>query len=142
ALASATHFMNVFVFFLIGRDLGMGLGLGSWFLIAPPALLISMLPISAGGWGIREASFVFGLASFGIRPEESISPPVAFGLGVLVVTWPGGIIWLANRASRRATGGASAAGREAAEGGREADALVAAGSSEDPRRYRSELMPS
>jgi hypothetical protein len=75
----------------------MGLSMGHWFLIVPSVLLISMLPISAGGWGIREGSFVLALASFGIRPEEAIVPPIIFGLGVLVVTLPGGIIWLANR---------------------------------------------
>jgi len=96
-LAAVAQTMNVFIFFLIGRDLLMSLNLGQWFLIVPPALLISMLPISAGGWGIREACFVLALASFGIRPEEAIIPPIIFGLGVLLVTLPGGIIWLANR---------------------------------------------
>jgi glycosyltransferase 2 family protein len=104
-LASLTHCMNVFVFFLIGRDLGIDLSLGHWFLIVPPALLISMLPISAGGWGLREASFVLGLASFGIRPEEAILPPIIFGLGVLVAALPGGVVWLTSRkrASRDAS---------------------------------------
>jgi hypothetical protein len=46
---------------------------------------------------LREASFVLGLASFGIRPEEAILPPIIFGLGVLVAALPGGVIWLANR---------------------------------------------
>jgi uncharacterized membrane protein YbhN (UPF0104 family) len=96
-LALLTHCMNVLVFFLIGRDLGIDLSLGHWFLIVPPALLISMLPISAGGWGLREASFVLGLASFGIRPEEAILPPVIFGLGVLAAALPGGVVWLTNR---------------------------------------------
>jgi uncharacterized membrane protein YbhN (UPF0104 family) len=96
-LAILTHVMNVFVFFWIGRDLGIDLGLRHWFLIVPSALLISMLPISAGGWGLREASFVVALATFAIRPEEAILPPVIFGLGVLIVTLPGGVIWLANR---------------------------------------------
>src|SRR5262245_17777862 len=53
-LALVMHAVNVLIFFLIGRDLGITLGLASWFLIVPPALLISMLPISAGGWGLRE----------------------------------------------------------------------------------------
>ncbi len=112
ALATLIHFMNVFIFFLIGRDLAMGLSMGDWFLIVPSALLISMLLISAGGWGIREGSFVIALASFGIRPEEAIVPPVIFGLGVLAVTLPGGVIWLANR-KRAADDGAFISGRQA-----------------------------
>jgi uncharacterized membrane protein YbhN (UPF0104 family) len=105
-LAAVAQTMNVFIFFLLGWDLLMNLNLGQWFLIVPPALLISMLPISVGGWGIREACFVVALAGFGIRPDEAIIPPVIFGLGILVVTLPGGIIWLANRrgVSREADG--------------------------------------
>lgn len=105
--------MNVFIFFLLGRDLGMSLGLGHWFLIVPPALLISMLPISAGGWGLREASFVVALASFAIPAEEAIIPPILFGLGVLVVTLPGGVIWLMSR--RRGFGKTEASAMRAGE---------------------------
>jgi len=112
-LALVAQTMNVFIFFLLGRDLAMGLGLGSWFLIVPPALLISMLPISAGGWGLREASFVVALATFGVRAEEAIIPPILFGLGILVVTLPGGIIWLVSR--KRGFGKAEASAMRAAE---------------------------
>jgi hypothetical protein len=100
ALALIAQSMNVVIFFMLGHDLAITLGFGYWFLIVPPALLISMLPISAGGWGLREASFAVALASFGIRPEEAIIPPILFGLGVLVVTLPGGIIWWAKRRRR------------------------------------------
>src|SRR5215211_1290577 len=112
-LALVAQTMNVFIFFLLGRDLAMGLGLGSWFLIVPPALLISMLPISAGGWGLREASFVVALATFGVRAEGAIIPPILFGLGILVVTLPGGIIWLVSR--KRGFGKAEASAMRAAE---------------------------
>jgi uncharacterized membrane protein YbhN (UPF0104 family) len=141
ALATVTHFMNVFIFFLIGRDLAMGLSIGHWFLIVPPALLISMLPISAGGWGIREASFVIGLASFGIRPEEAIIPPIIFGLGVLAVTLPGGVIWLANRkfAARKDDGAAISGGQALTSDGAAASAPDAAEGGHQSG-YRRELM--
>ena len=140
-LAMLTHVMNVFVFFLIGRDLGIGLGLNQWFLIVPSALLISMLPISAGGWGLREASFVVGLASFGIRPEDAVLPPIIFGLGVLIVTLPGGVIWLANRKRNSGKDVAPAAQGEACEGqdnaAGPASGEAAAGRADG---YRQELM--
>ncbi len=141
ALATVTHFMNVFIFFLIGRDLAMGLSIGHWFLIVPPALLISMLPISAGGWGIREASFVIGLASFGIRPEEAIIPPIIFGLGVLAVTLPGGVIWLANRklAARKDDGAAVSGGQALTNDGAPVSAPSSA-EGEHQSGYRRELM--
>jgi glycosyltransferase 2 family protein len=141
ALAVTAQSMNVFIFFLFGRDLEMNLGLGHWFLIVPPALLISMLPISAGGWGLREASFVVALAGFAIPPEEAIIPPILFGLGVLVVTLPGGIVWLMNRqrASRKAAVSATPTG-DTSIGDADADGLAAvpaplASDSEPTKRY-------
>jgi uncharacterized membrane protein YbhN (UPF0104 family) len=117
-LAVVVQTMNVFVFFLLGRDLALGLDLGHWFLTVPPVLLISMLPISAGGWGLREASFVVALASFGVGPEEAIIPPILFGLGVLVATLPGGVIWLVNRKRKvRVLNAGVVAGEQASSGG-------------------------
>ena len=138
SLAAATHCMNIIVFLLLGRDLGISLTLWQWFLIVPPALLISMLPISAGGWGLREASFVVGLAGFGIRPEEAILPPIIFGLGVLAVTLPGGVIWLINRKRAARESAAGLAEAQADEGAGE----TAAGSdsAETERSHRQELM--
>ncbi len=97
ALACLTHLMNVLVFFLVGQNLALPVLPAQWFFIVPPALLFSMIPISAGGWGLREGVLIFALASLGIPPEEAIVPSLIFGLGILVVTLPGALVWLANR---------------------------------------------
>jgi len=96
-LAFLTHLMNVLVFFLIGRDLGLPTTPAQWFFIVPPALLFSMIQVSAGGWGLREGVLIFALANLGVPPEEAIVPSLIFGLGILVVTLPGVWVWLANR---------------------------------------------
>ncbi len=60
-----------------------------------------MIPVSAGGWGLREGIFIFGLGVLGIRPEEATVVSVLFGLGVLLVTLPGGVVLLWNRGHSR-----------------------------------------
>jgi glycosyltransferase 2 family protein len=97
ALACLTHLMNVLVFFVVGQNLGLPVLPAQWFFIVPPALLFSMIPISAGGWGLREGVLIFALASLGIPAEEAIVPSLIFGLGILLVTLPGALVWLANR---------------------------------------------
>jgi hypothetical protein len=96
-LATLTHIINILVFVMVGRDLAMPLTLLQWWSIIPPALLFSMIPISAGGWGLRESVLVFALGRLGISAEEAIVPSLIFGLGVLLVTLPGLIVWLAYR---------------------------------------------
>jgi len=101
-LALLTQVTNVFVFYLVGRDLDIQLGLSDWFLIAPPALLLAMLPITAGGWGLREASLIVALAPLGVAPETAVIPSIVFGLGALLVTLPGGVVLLLNQREARA----------------------------------------
>ncbi len=96
-LALLTQVTNVFMLFLVGRDLGISVGLENWFLIAPPALLLAALPITSGGWGLREASFVIALGSFGVPLESAVVPSIVFGFGVLLVTLPGGIVLLLSK---------------------------------------------
>jgi glycosyltransferase 2 family protein len=102
-LACLTHLMNILVFVFIGRNLGLPVTPAQWFFIVPPALLFSMIPISAGGWGLREGVLIFALASLGVAPEEAIVPSLIFGLGILVVTLPGVLVWLGNRGSASET---------------------------------------
>jgi hypothetical protein len=56
-----------------------------------------MIPISAGGRGLREGVLIFALANLGVSPEQAIVPSLIFGLAILVVTLPGIWVWLGNR---------------------------------------------
>lgn len=97
ALAAATHTLNVLVFFTLGHSLGLAVTGEQWFFVVPSSLLLAMLPVSAGGWGMREACFIVALGSIGIPPEQAIVPSVLFGLCILLVALPGGLIWLMQR---------------------------------------------
>src|SRR5262245_57870328 len=94
ALAALTHVCNVLVFIMLGRALGLAVTVEQWFFVVPSALLLSMLPISAGGWGMREACFIVALKGLGIPAEQAILPSIVFGLSVLIAALPGGVVWL------------------------------------------------
>lgn len=96
-LAGATHVLTVLIIASLGGSLGLGLALREWFLVVPPAILLSMIPISAGGWGLREACFIVALGTLGVSREQAVVPSVLFGLAILVVTLPGGVIWWQRR---------------------------------------------
>jgi uncharacterized membrane protein YbhN (UPF0104 family) len=95
--AALTHLTNVLVIFLIGRDLELPVDLVQWFCIIPAVLLFSMIPITAGGWGLREGVLILALQNLGIPPDQAIVPSLVFGFGVMLAALPGGFIWFANR---------------------------------------------
>ncbi len=63
-------------------------------MIVPPVTLIQLLPVSLAGWGVREVVLVVALAPFGVPPEAALAISVLFGLCLVVIGLPGGLIWL------------------------------------------------
>lgn len=58
-------------------------------------LLIARLPISYGGWGVREGMLVLGLAPFGVSREAALAASITYGLTELAAAAIGGLLWVA-----------------------------------------------
>jgi uncharacterized protein (TIRG00374 family) len=63
----------------------------------PFIFLVSVLPVSFAGWGLREGAMVATLGLFGISKEEAFCLSVVFGLIQLIASLPGIFIWVAYR---------------------------------------------
>lgn len=64
------------------------------FGLAPAAFLAAMIPISFGGWGVREASFVYFLGAAGIAAPAALAISILFGLTRILIGAAGGLIWI------------------------------------------------
>ena len=53
-----------------------------------------MLPVSFGGWGVREAALVYFLRTAGVSAEAALTLSIAFGLLRMLVGAVGGIVWI------------------------------------------------
>lgn len=63
-------------------------------LAVPPALMISYMPFSIAGWGVREASMVMSFGLFGISAATAVIISITIGLVVLVTSLLGGAFWI------------------------------------------------
>src|SRR5262249_16936727 len=97
ALAATTHLLNVLVFWMLGQSLSLTVAFDQWFIVVASVLLRSMLPISIGGWGVREGAMVVALRGFGIPTEEALLTSILFGLCAVTATLPGAIFWISAR---------------------------------------------
>lgn len=93
-LSIAVHLLAIGAMYLIGRGLHMELGVLDVFALGPIILLAHVMPISIGGWGVREAAAVFLFTAMGVAPSAALAMSVIFGLLVLVVALPGVFFWL------------------------------------------------
>ncbi len=78
--------------------LSLGIGLGvTWIdciALIPPVILITTLPISIAGWGVREGAMVAAFGLIGTPAEGALALSLLLGLVAIVTSLPGGLIWL------------------------------------------------
>lgn len=87
ALGVATYTMAV--------SLGMHVSLLECVVLMQPVALLANLPISVGGWGVRESAMIMLFGLVGVPASASLALSVQLGLLLLIVALPGGLIWLA-----------------------------------------------
>ncbi len=86
-------------FWCVARALALPVSLGAFFLIAPAALVILLLPVSVNGIGAREAVFALLLARHGVTIAESLAFSWAAYALLLALGVVGGIVHLSTRRS-------------------------------------------
>lgn len=87
---------------LIASGLGLDVGWFDCLILVPPVMLVSMVPISIAGWGVREGAMVSAFGLVGLRAADSLALSIVFGLIVSLVGVPGGVIWALTRPKRAA----------------------------------------
>jgi glycosyltransferase 2 family protein len=84
----------------LSQSLRLGVPFVDFAMLMPPVMLLVSLPISAGGWGVREGAMVAALALVGVESAPALLLSVELGLLWTLVSLPGGAIWL-HRCFRR-----------------------------------------
>jgi glycosyltransferase 2 family protein len=79
----------------------------------PLALQIAAVPVTPGGWGLREGAMAVVLARFGVDSSAAIAISVMFGLFAILANLPAATIWFA---WMQLGGGRADGGEEASEG--------------------------
>ena len=92
--SGAQHVFRVGALACLAAGLGLAIPFGLLFALTPAALLVAMVPISFGGWGVRELTFVYFLGTAGVSAEASLSLSVAYGLLRILVGAVGGVTWV------------------------------------------------
>ena len=94
-LSSLFQLMDIFVSYILSRALGINLGFSVFFTIIPLVYLVTILPISLGGLGVREGAFAFLLAKFGVSASVAITLSFLIYFNRVLLAGIGGCVQLA-----------------------------------------------
>lgn len=79
--------------FLLSVGIGLELTLFQIFISIPLVIIISAIPISFAGWGLREGAMVVILSIYGVPKEEALALSLLFGIVQFLSAFPGLILW-------------------------------------------------
>ena len=91
------HLLAVLAVYILALGLGMEITPLACLALVPVVLLLSTLPISVAGWGVRENVMVAALAFAGAESSEALALSILFGLTLLALSLVGAVIWLAQK---------------------------------------------
>lgn len=85
----STAILNVSAFVLAAWAIGAEIDLLASFVVIPIVLLAMLMPLTIGGWGVREALAAALFPIISSNPTEGLAASVAFGLVLLLASMPG-----------------------------------------------------
>ena len=96
-LSTVVQVLMVLVVYFFAKGINADLGFAYGLVLIPMIMLVSMIPVSFAGWGLRESAMVIGLGFVGISAVDALAISVSFGLAQIAIGLPGGIFWLLRR---------------------------------------------
>ncbi len=87
-------------FFATGWALGLRYDLMTYFAIVPTALVLTVIPVSIAGWGVREGAMVGLFSLIGADKTVVLMMSLLYGIMLIVVSLPGLVIFLKGRQQR------------------------------------------
>jgi uncharacterized membrane protein YbhN (UPF0104 family) len=101
ALSMVVHIFAVLSIYLISLSTGQALGFLIFLAVFPLAILLTVVPVSFAGWGVREGALVALFMSAGVHKNPVLLISVLYGFAVIIAALPGLFFWLQKRKATR-----------------------------------------
>ena len=89
-----TSFLNIAVFYLIGIAFGSSVSFFNYMVLIPIIMILSLLPVSYRGLGIREAAFVVLFTKVGMTKNLALCIPLVYFGQLILLSIGCGILYL------------------------------------------------
>ncbi len=93
-LSLSIHVLTVVIAWGAVRSIAAPASFEQLFMLIPPIMLITMLPISIAGWGVREASMMVAFGYAGLAQTDGTVVSILFGAISFIVGALGGLVWI------------------------------------------------
>lgn len=93
-LSFSVHVLAVAIAWCAVRSIAAPAEFEQVFMLIPPIMLITMMPISIAGWGVREATMMVAFGYAGLAQTDGTVVSILFGMVYFIVGAIGGLVWV------------------------------------------------
>jgi uncharacterized membrane protein YbhN (UPF0104 family) len=93
-LSLSIHVLAVVIAWCAVRSIAASASFEQLFMLTPPIMLITMMPISIAGWGVREATMMVAFGYAGLAQTDGTVVSILFGAVYFIVGALGGLVWI------------------------------------------------
>jgi len=95
-ISVAVHLFTVIAIYFLALSVDVWEGIGIFLVAVPPVFLLTIVPISLAGWGVREGAMVGILMLVGLPQAKILAISILYGVLLILTALPGAWFW--NRA--------------------------------------------
>jgi uncharacterized membrane protein YbhN (UPF0104 family) len=93
-LSISIHVLTVIIAWCAVRSISAPADFQQTFMLVPPIALITMLPISIAGWGVREAAMMIAFGYAGLNQTDGTMVSLLSGVTSFIIGAIGGLVWV------------------------------------------------
>jgi len=94
SISMLVHLFSVLTLYFLGQAFYLNLSFEVYLIAVPPIFLLTIVPISLAGWGVRESAMVGIFMLVGAPKEAVLSVSVIYGLILIITALPGAYFYL------------------------------------------------
>ncbi len=103
ALAVLAQVVMALAAYAVAASLEIDLTVLDCLVLMQPVALVTALPISVGGWGVREAAIIGVFSLVGVPASGALVLSIQIGVLTILASLPGGMLWMLLRSKSRNT---------------------------------------
>ena len=93
-IGSVVHLLTIAAVWSLGQAQGLALSPADAAVLFAVMVGVALVPLTVGGWGLRELAMVSLFGNFGLTPERALIFSMYFGFTNILVSLPGALAWL------------------------------------------------
>lgn len=97
SISVIVHFFSVLTMYGLSLALGLDLSFQTLLIAVPPVFLLTIVPISLAGWGVREGAMIGIFMLVGADQTKVLAMSILYGLLLILSATPGAYFWIKSK---------------------------------------------